>query len=763
MKFTLPKVDLSIARKARAYLDQAMAVFNERFIKTEGSALAVVFETLNKFFSTAGSISLRYDMAIKEGNPRPGPSSSHYNRFINATRTDLEGAFDDHASLERAMTLHYNYAQANRLSLEGSLREVNERLTDLSVMTDVDSRDIWYRETFSTDERVDGNASTGRVNKELGVFELGTSNSANVLLPGNIQNLIVLPGWPEATFRYSKPYHGRQYGIIPDLDSSVAPDELPRPDNVAVGDKSLPWTETALFNMVDPAGPDTFWEVELTAREDMSGHNSDLSSRGPCFFLRDSGEHGTVHSNGEGSNSYKYDNGHLVYSSRSYQASKFKNADGSYRKHLFSASITFILSSPVSIDSISITRKVAKPYTVSHNLHAIYVTDIELAGPGGAFESIPVFRNLPGITTKDGTVINRNQIDTPNQQLLDVLTGKLTVSSKVAGREAEVKQRPTSVRTVAGERGDSPTITRVRTASSTSTSVPAVVQPGGSNTMTPSSSKYSTADSWTFSMVEGVKMIRITLATNEPYLVRYSMGRYRVTYNPIVGPKKTNWIFAQYSAEDLTASQLDMDKDIVGKWKLWWPALVRPIILGALHYLFGSTKKDETVHQIHTLDKRDDSDLYRWSIGVAHVAAGSSDYNEDGLMVSTDWLSAQPIDRIMLYTRHDLSDGDISYYIIPEGGQAVRIQPYEERDMRLDNGRYIPKILYVNSPLPADRREKTQWGQAAYIDTEQPLRKFRVQAILTRGSKVKSTPRIDEYRVRVVPKKLGGPIIHVSE
>lgn len=166
--------------------------------------------------------------------------------------------------------------------------------------------------------------------------------------------------------------------------------------------------------------------------------------------------------------------------------------------------------------------------------------------------------------------------------------------------------------------------------------------------------------------------------------------------------------------------------------------------------------------EIHTLIKKEDSDMYRWSIGISDISATTSIYDTEGELISTVYTIDYPIDNITLYTNHEFNGGSIEYYIIPDGGSPYRINPWEDKDIKLENGRFIPKTLYVNSEIPKDRRDSSTWGEYAYIDTPTPLYGFRLRALLIRGDNPNRSPFIRDYKIRVTPKDIGGIVERVS-
>lgn len=805
MKYSLPQINFSLLRKAEEFFNKGVAIFKERTLKTESDLLESIFGTLCSFFSTIGRPVLSRKMRVKEDSPRPAPLSAKYNKFVDALETDLTGLYGDQTTVDGLVTTHYNYAQSNRDTLDNLRKDVAERLTDFGVMSQtVDSRDIWYKESFNNSEGVDGKLSTGSIDASRGIYTVRWGEGEDIFVPGNIGDIVEDIAYDKREFFNSQSFPGREYGIISDADEDVMSDETPR---LNVTDPTLPWTSRSIAAVVDPDGGDTSWEVEITARRDMSGHNTATSSEGPCYFLRDAGEKGTVSKDGRRGIMYKYDKGHLVYHAGSYGSSFFYGQTQA-KKHLFSVSLDIILIVPKRIHSITIARKLEPVITEVGSPHTIYVTDIRTTDGNAPLEAIPAFAQSPLRKTSDRSVTTRAGVGNVERSQRSASGRTVTRSGTVAPQ-----QTPSAVTTMGGIRSGAAVVTGSTLAypEEPSSNKPARLRRGISNMrlydpnsttraasegstaanirrgsatdsniyMTPSSSSFSTDDSWTFP-TRLVKTVRITLATDAPYKIRYTMGRYGVVHDPLIGHKTKMWTFVQYSAKDLAMESVDMEVGVDlrnrgGWWSamaafplvaFWNPLAIFSAALAFLANLFGtSVKYDSFPHALHTLADRARSDLYRWSIGISDISATSKLYEDSSVMVSKTYVSPEPIDRIVLYSNHELSGGSVEYYIIAaDEQQSVRIQPWEELDVRYTGtNRYIPKMLYVNSEMPEDRRAKTRWGSAAYIDTASPLHMFRVKAVLVRGADVESTPFIEDYKVRVIPKKIGGSLAHVNK
>lgn len=799
MKYSYPRIDTSLLKKAANIFNQGIIEYKARGLKKESDLVEAIFKIMNRFFSQFRTPSLSKNMRVKSDPPRTAALSSEYNKFIRALSTDLYGSYSDQKDIDKAINLHFNYAQANRLGFDNTIKQVNEVVTDFAVVSQsTDTRDVWFKDSFNTDSRVDSkytgySTSPGIVNIVDGVFELSASDSADVLTPDNIEDIDDAHISIDDGFEYSAPYRGRRYGVISEDSSS---DEQPRPDTDKSGSS---WTSRSVRNLVDPDEVDSSWEVEVTAREGMSDRDYNKTNAGPYFFLHDSGEPDKISLLENNSVVYKYSKGYLCYFDRAYESTFFRNTNGKPVNRLVSAQLVITLKEPQYISSIRMTRKPVNSKTVDGQDHIIYVSNIETRnitdtlGTTSDWVPIPSFNQLETYRTSNNTTKKATGwwtktkvtsiLSTAQAERNDLIkvgvtpTGRGTrVTEEVSiasGQRARIRNRGTATNTVQDEKPNSlyrgaeynkPTTTEPTIWDYAVTPTPSYEGAQShyhiSDILKPSDSQFSRASSWKFP-TRLVKSIRILLYTDMPYLIRYSMGKYTI------GDKeKTSSTFVQYGEIDNPSSVNTGIEDQSSRLKAIVTAMINNIAsvykINLTDSRLAGAKIFNAKPEVHTIISKDDSDVYRWSIGLSDISASTSLYGNEGELVSTIYNIDNPVDRIVLYTNHELNGGSIEYYIIPEGGSPYRINPWEEKDIKLVDGRFIPKMLYVNSEIPQDRRDKTRWGNYAYIDTPTPLYGFRVRAILTRGGDPNRCPFIRDYKVRVVPKDIGGNVVHVS-
>ena len=705
MKYSLPKVNMSLLRRAEEYFTSGLNEFKQRMLKKDTGIIETVFAILNNFFSTIGNISLTRKLLLKEEPPRTSPLSSHYNSFIRCLRSDLTTSFDDHNEIEKAATYHYNYAQANRNMLDGLMKEVYQTLTDFSIISQTSqSIDTWYKDSFNTADKVDSKyegytLTPGVVDIREGVFKLPFSESEDIITTDSV-NYIGDATVRDPGFVYSDIYYGREFGIV----SEGATDEAPRPDTT--DKESLTWHDMTISNIVDKDEVDTWWEVEVTAREDMSGKDFDRTDDGPYFFLKDAGETDSVAIFNKNSKIYKYRNGYMCYAYNSYEHSFFYDSDGTPVKRLLVSAIELELKEARTINSISIRRKADTSKTIGGNENSIKVSSIQIMEDGSdEWVSVPGFDKVTSYRTDISTVKNTSRVT--NNRLYRTASSGGTIGTVASGNEPSL------------------------------------------STLVPSDSNMSDASRWNFSPVKA-RRIKIVMYTDEPHKIRYSMARRKILVKSITGTD-VHWCFIQYAADRYVKGE--SGKTGIGN-------IIGTILLGVIGWLvtFTKTTLEDTIHAVHTLTNRTNSDMYRWSIALSDISATYSIFEEAGELVSIPYLSPYPIDRIILHANHQANGGRIEYYILPDGGIPVRIQPWEEPDDRFTDGRYIPKIIYINSDLPDDRRDKTRYGTHAYIDVGGNVNKFRLVARLYRGDNVETTPVIEDYKIRAIPKLPGDTI-----
>jgi len=234
-----------------------------------------------------------------------------------------------------------------------------------------------------------------------------------------------------------------------------------------------------------------------------------------------------------------------------------------------------------------------------------------------------------------------------------------------------------------------------------------------------------------FPIERNVKAIRFNLYTDEPYKIRYSMCRWKFLSSRkygIFGPKGVRWGFIQIQNGKIPDAKKASE-------------------------MIGDTDSSAT-YRVHTQGNIEDSDLYRWCIAISDVSAVEPNYYDVGQFVSKEITIPVPIGRIMLYTSEQLNGGDIEYYILTISGDTYRISPWEHID-EIKDDKYIPKIIYVNSDLQVERREQSKWGANAYIDTNGPMTSFRLMVFIKRGTDIQSTPKLYDYKLRIIPKDIG--------
>jgi hypothetical protein len=666
-KYTAPKIDIT-SRTVETAMSDAAEELRNRNIKKLSSVVQMIFSTLIRAFSTVGKITLSKSNLVKEEPPRNSPTSSTYNKFINAVKLDLFNLFDGHNNIEKTVNDDFGYNQTMRSTISGMIKSLRSRVTDFAIVSNpVSNTEFWKKDSFTDTSGIDSKYSYAydKLVIDAGSVTLDYDSVGGVLTPDSIDDIDDTAvsydsGFDTALFikQHGKiPYFGREYGVVPGGKNTVSSDERPRVE-VNRNNTGARWNDKSTVNLVDPDKVDSIWEVEVTARVDVSKSGQ----AGPYYFLRESGiSEDTI--NGELlpmdslGTVVKSSMATFVYGSCVYNSDFVIDKNGNYVRRLLNASVTFKLKEPRNICSLRITRKPDSTRTVTGKAHAVYVRSIDVKTYDKATGTESGWFTLN--TTRDGIRID---------------------NSSVNDNTSTVYDENTSV--------------------------------------------------YHFTATRNVKAIRINMFTDEPYKIRYSMTRWsRIVENKIFfglfgSGKKTRYVFIQ--AREGRIPSISEAERMYG---------------GNLESMVGVSTQGVT----------DDSDMYRWSIALSDVAITEAVYKTVGQLVSTDITVPKAADRIMLYSSYETNGGLVEYYILTPDGGTYRIQPWEDKDIMLNTG-YLPKILYVNSDVPVERRVSSKWGTGAYIDTDSPLTSFRVMMILRRGNDIMTTPKVYDYKVRVVPK-----------
>lgn len=151
-------------------------------------------------------------------------------------------------------------------------------------------------------------------------------------------------------------------------------------------------------------------------------------------------------------------------------------------------------------------------------------------------------------------------------------------------------------------------------------------------------------------------------------------------------------------------------------------------------------------------------DKARYAVGIRELNLYSNTYEVVSEMVSVPYRTPGPISKIALHADmiipREFTDVDplrswIEFYISVDNGRSWNaIGPVSSRPVSDNQGKKLPVIYNINSPLPEEERLGTQ----GYIDTDTPPKEVRVRIRLLRpeGEAYKMfTPVLRGYKAKL--------------
>ena len=755
MKYLMPRVYRDLLDDAKVLYDKAVETLNKKNIKNRSDTVNMFLSVLKDLFSVAGQVKLSSKLAIKEEPPRGFPSSDHYNSFIDALVSDVNSVYKQSSGIDISANRQYNYMKAYTKAYDDIILKIGNAVNDVGMisMKGDSKKTMLYRNEFNSKSSGDTLISAD-INPSAGVLRLASSETSDPLVLDNIENVTQNVRLERVD---KNPYYGKYFGTISGGGDDIIVPEV----------KSDNWKETPIVNLFDDERDKTHWEAEFTMREDTLTHN--VPGFGARWFMRASGcdeKLGRMDTTGR---IYSYAKGMLVYQNDATSSDFFRNDSGDIIRNMYTT-ITIDLKVPQNINTLSIKKYLISEDTICGK-HQIFVNNIEMwdgasltNNSTNRWDSIPQFSGRytnTTSTTKPARVYKADGSTTGQRS-------RITSGLRNMPQYDNTDSTPSTIGSIKTEA--TPTVINSSNASS-----------------------WSSMDSWTFPN-RLVKSIRITLYTDSPYKIRYTMTRHEVLTSNWVerkfGGVDKSWLIYQHSADTIskpvalsTKVESKTQKDIISKNIVIGAAaigglpaisllidyiIVKEVWKIAVDKLFkDSSKVDTTIREtvnggtrVHNIDPVN-SDLYRWSIELSDISASGEKYMDSGSFTSDIYGKDLPkkIDRISLFSNHNYNGGDILYYIVPDGGFPIRIQPMEETDeVHEGTNTDVPKILYVNSGIPDDDKDDGRWGEGAYIYL--PNNTFRVMIVIKRKEEDEgSTPEISSYVVKIKYKDEGGEFI----
>jgi hypothetical protein len=186
-------------------------------------------------------------------------------------------------------------------------------------------------------------------------------------------------------------------------------------------------------------------------------------------------------------------------------------------------------------------------------------------------------------------------------------------------------------------------------------------------------------------------------------------------------------------------------------------------ILNPFKNVFGSTKvkvKNEyetSGGKIKDQWLQPEFDRIRYAIGIKELTASAYKFAAKSEFVSVPFLSPKEIIKVYLIvdqyipSQFDSNQTWIEYYVKPDGeNKWIRVNPLNNPTKFNKDGDIIPKIINYNIPKPT-----TAQLEDKYLDTPEPVKKFRVRAVLSRpegGNNDSITPLLKSYRLVMTPR-----------
>jgi len=293
--------------------------------------------------------------------------------------------------------------------------------------------------------------------------------------------------------------------------------------------------------------------------------------------------------------------------------------------------------------------------------------------------------------------------------------------------------------------------------------------------------QYARTIRWLFPATN-VSQIILELEQTNYYPVRYSLACYcpyylvagkidtsanpseaklidiscKALFNDIVksfGPEALTNIEAVNSALDFSVAELAKYYDF---YMNYGPGLP-PGALGKLAPL-PEFKLNTDVGQngIFTVP-REESNRYRYAIGIADISLGLMNYDIASIFVSKPHRIKQ-LSEISLEVNDfipiEFGVGEwMKYYISFDNGVSyIRINPINYNDIKFADNLVIPKTIYCNSDISDEYKNRNPSGIHAYYDSDSKIENVRLKVELFRPSELEYknfTPILYSYTLKI--------------
>ena len=154
---------------------------------------------------------------------------------------------------------------------------------------------------------------------------------------------------------------------------------------------------------------------------------------------------------------------------------------------------------------------------------------------------------------------------------------------------------------------------------------------------------------------------------------------------------------------------------------------------------------------------REESNRYRYAIGLADISLGLMEYDGSSIFISMPH-KIKKLGEISLevndFVPAEFGSGEwMKYYVSFDNGVSYkRINPLNYNDIKFADNLIVPKVIYCNSDVPDEYKNRNPSGFHAYYDSDMKIENVRLKVELFRpsGSEYKNfSPILYSYILKV--------------
>lgn len=219
-----------------------------------------------------------------------------------------------------------------------------------------------------------------------------------------------------------------------------------------------------------------------------------------------------------------------------------------------------------------------------------------------------------------------------------------------------------------------------------------------------------------------IRSIFVTLKQETGYYLKYSLGYYRIKNNEswldITGPHVTQ--MAKARGENFN-SNVTYIVENANQWILnnWMPG----ISFDELPVLDTDMGIDGYRVVASTESKRK-----RYTIGITDIKVGLNEYHDTSEKVTKQITIPDGYNTVSIKS---IDQGNVVYFISFDDGMTWnKINPLDKQPVRESDLKLVPNKLYINSDLALYRKQNTDTGEAAFINTIS--KNIRIRFVMSR-------------------------------